>query len=197
MELASNVVPVGLSYKCNTCAVVMKNISEFQKHLSNCQSATTTKPKLNDGDSIYCGVCCVEMPEIRAVKQKLETENHCESDYYWTNFDSLNCLMCYKVFMSNGDLKDHQRRDHFESKFEKRFACVRCINKSNKFVELPNGVNAVQATSKENSFCSICDKFIPARFWSKHVRNHRDRVVYQCGNCRKIRIGSIRVRKNE
>lgn len=132
------------------------------------------------------------MPDIREIKHKLETDKHEKSDYYRTNFDSLNCLMCYRAFKSNGDLKVHQTKDHFESKYEKRFACLRCINKTNKFGEISKHTNLVQATPKENTFCSICDKFIQAGFWSRHERNHRDRVVYQCESCQKIRIGSIR-----
>lgn len=182
-----------LSYKCCVCSVVISNISEFQKHLSHCQSFNIDKPaiSLNDGDSAYCGVCCVEMPDIRDLQLKLETERH-ESDYYRTSFDSLNCLICHKVFMSNGDLCDHQRKDHFESKYEKRFACVRCLNKTNKFAQISNDTTCVKSTTKENTFCSLCDKFIKTGFWSRHARNHRDRVVYQCESCRKIRIGSIR-----
>lgn len=147
---------------------------------------------LCDGDSVYCGVCCVEMPDIRAIKEKLEIENQ-ESDYYRTSFDSFNCLMCYKVYMSNGDLSDHHRKDHFDSRCEKRFACVRCLNKTNKFAQIANDTAATNPMmTKENTFCAICDKFIKCSLWSRHVRNHRDRVVYQCESCRKVRVGFIR-----
>lgn len=187
---------IDLSYKCSVCATVIWNISEFQKHFSHCQSTKEKPISLCDGDSLYCGVCCVEMPDIRDIKLKLETENQ-ECDYFRTSFDSLNCLMCHKVFMSNGDLSDHQKRDHFASKYEKRFACVRCLTKTNKFAQISNSDTtttvAVNVTTKENTtFCSVCDKFIKITAWSRHERNHRDRVVYQCESCRKIRIGFIR-----
>lgn len=185
---------IDLSYKCSVCATVIRNISEFQKHLSHCQTTNREhRVNLNDGDSLYCGVCCVEMPDVKEIQLKLETEN-LESDYYRTSFESLNCLMCHKVFMSNGDLLDHQKRDHFESKFENRFACIRCLNKTNKFAQISNDSTnpTINATTKENTFCSICDKFIKTTAWSRHMRNHRDRVVYQCESCGKIRIGFLR-----
>ncbi|XP_037036664.1 zinc finger protein 845-like isoform X1 [Bradysia coprophila] len=183
---------VDLSYKCSVCSTVILNISEFQKHLSHCQSSTIVRPiNLHDGDSTYCGVCCVEMPEIRSIQQQLQSENH-DSDYYRTSFETMNCLMCHRVFMSMGDLYDHQRKDHFASKYENRFACSRCLSKSNKFAHISNERTSTGSTTKGKTFCSICDKSIKVTCWSRHVRNHRDRVVYQCESCRKIRIGFFR-----
>ncbi len=125
---------------------------------------------------------------------------NCASDYYRTSFDSLNCLMCHKVFLSNGDLYDHQRNDHFSSKYEKRFACIRCLAKTNGFAQMSNEMktigNAMESTAKETTFCSICDKFIRVAFWSRHERNHRDRVVYQCESCRKLKVGYFRFRSH-
>ncbi|KAJ6636060.1 Zinc finger protein [Pseudolycoriella hygida] len=191
----TELTPSNLSYKCSVCAIVICNISEFQKHLSCCQSTNIGQPvNLNDGDSVYCGICCVEMPDIKAVEQKLRTQTT-ETDYFRTSFDALNCLMCHKVFLSNGDLLDHQKKDHFESRYENRFACVRCINKANKFACAASDAaitNATSFASKDKTFCSMCGKFIKVTLWPRHVRNHRDRVVYQCGSCRKIRIGAIR-----
>lgn len=183
---------MNLTYKCSVCATVILNISEFQKHLSNCTSSNGVKSvNVYEGDSVYCGICCVSMPDIRDIQQKLETKNH-DSDYYRTSFDTLNCLMCHRVFLTIGDLCDHQRKDHFDSKYEKRFACIRCLNKTNKFAQISNPTNSINPTTKDNIFCSICDKFIKLSAWSRHERNHRDRVVYQCESCQKIRIGFLR-----